>query len=195
MSLGGCMITSKTNINIFWKNFLHSGSPSGTLHSKKIQITLILAIEANSALSWQNGLFFRILAHCGINLNFRLDWIQLLCMVYNTKYSKNMYKIWTKFHQLKPKLQMPNRQLQCQEWIDTNILDNKYQAYLFRTELYYKRLWSMWFRQRAKQQWWQVLVYRRKWCMRSAQKVQTIADLAVITGFTHLTAASLEGKA
>ena len=28
------MITSKTKLNVFWKNFLHSRFPSGTLHSK-----------------------------------------------------------------------------------------------------------------------------------------------------------------
>ena len=56
--LCGCMLTSKTKINVFWKNFLHSfRSPSGTLHLKKISNTMISVIEANSALSCQNGLF------------------------------------------------------------------------------------------------------------------------------------------
>ena len=32
--LGGCMITSKTIINIFWKNFLHSTGPFGVSPSK-----------------------------------------------------------------------------------------------------------------------------------------------------------------
>ena len=37
--LGGCTITSKTKINVFWKNFF---------------ATLILAFEANGALSIEN---------------------------------------------------------------------------------------------------------------------------------------------
>ena len=45
---------------MFLKTLLHSGSPLGTLHSKFIQKTLILAFEANSVLSCQNGLFVRI---------------------------------------------------------------------------------------------------------------------------------------
>ena len=40
------------------KFFLHSESLSVTLYLKKYQKTLILAFEANSALSCQNGLFF-----------------------------------------------------------------------------------------------------------------------------------------
>ena len=55
----GCawLPTSKTKIKVFWKFFLHSGSPWATLHSKKFQKRLILAFEADSALSCQNGLF------------------------------------------------------------------------------------------------------------------------------------------
>ena len=53
MCLSGC----NPNQGFFEEFFFHSGSPSGTLHSKKFQKTLILAFEANSALSSQNGLF------------------------------------------------------------------------------------------------------------------------------------------
>ena len=49
-TLGGCTITSKTKINGFLKKFLHLGP----LHSEKIQTTLILAFEANGALSHEN---------------------------------------------------------------------------------------------------------------------------------------------
>ena len=37
------------NSTFFWKKFLHSGSPSRTIHSKKFQTMLILAFEANGA--------------------------------------------------------------------------------------------------------------------------------------------------
>ena len=48
----------KTKINVFWNFFfIQSRSPSETLHSKKFQKTLILAFDANRALSCQNGLF------------------------------------------------------------------------------------------------------------------------------------------
>ena len=49
--LGGCTITSKTKINIFWNFFFTPLAPSGPLRSKKFQKTFILAFEANSALS------------------------------------------------------------------------------------------------------------------------------------------------
>ena len=60
--LGICTITSKAKINIFWKakinvfwNFFFTPlAPSGPLRSKKFQKTLILAFEANSALSHEN---------------------------------------------------------------------------------------------------------------------------------------------
>ena len=45
--------------SMFLNRFLHSGSTSGTLHSKKFQKTLILAFEAYIALSCQNELFSR----------------------------------------------------------------------------------------------------------------------------------------
>ena len=59
---GSCTITSKAKINIFWKakinvfwNFFFTPlAPSGPLHSKIFQKTLILAFEANSALSSKN---------------------------------------------------------------------------------------------------------------------------------------------
>ena len=52
--LGGCTITSKTKINVFWNFFFTPLAPSGPLHSKKFQKMLILAFEANSALSREN---------------------------------------------------------------------------------------------------------------------------------------------
>ena len=52
MCLGGCMITSKAKINIFWNFFFTPLAPSGPLRSKKFQKTLILAFEANSATTW-----------------------------------------------------------------------------------------------------------------------------------------------
>ena len=59
--LGGCTITSKTKINVFWKIFFTPGNPSGTLNSKKF-----LVLEANNALSCPNGLFstFQLLVLC-----------------------------------------------------------------------------------------------------------------------------------
>ena len=44
--LGGCTITTKTKINVVWRR--------GRSVSKKFQTTLILAFEANSALSREN---------------------------------------------------------------------------------------------------------------------------------------------
>ena len=64
MCLGGCTIASKTKINIFWKIFLHTRHPSGTLHSKIFQKTLILAFEAKQFIILQKWTFFRVLAHC-----------------------------------------------------------------------------------------------------------------------------------
>ena len=58
------LFASKAKINVF-EIFPHSGSPAGTLHSKKFQKTLILAFEANSALYYQINFFPRDLAHCG----------------------------------------------------------------------------------------------------------------------------------
>ena len=52
-SLGGCTITSNAKINVFETNS-HFGGYAGPLHSKKFQKTLILAFEANSALSRKN---------------------------------------------------------------------------------------------------------------------------------------------
>ena len=49
--LGGYTITSKTKINIFKKFYLTSLAASRLLHSKFFPKTLILAFEANSALS------------------------------------------------------------------------------------------------------------------------------------------------
>ena len=46
------------------KIFLHSGSPSETLHSNFFLKTLILAFEANSALSCQNGFFLHFSSLC-----------------------------------------------------------------------------------------------------------------------------------
>ena len=57
---GGCTITSKAKINIFWTFFIISPPPSGLLHSKKIHKTLILAFEANNAF-------------CPIKLHFFVD--------------------------------------------------------------------------------------------------------------------------
>ena len=53
-ALGGCTITTKTKINIFGKNFFTPLAPSGPLRSKKYKKLLILAFEANSALSHEN---------------------------------------------------------------------------------------------------------------------------------------------
>ena len=52
--LGGCTITSKAKINVFWNFFFTPLAPFGLLHSKKFPKTLILAFEANSALSREN---------------------------------------------------------------------------------------------------------------------------------------------
>ena len=46
-ALGGCTMTSKTKINVFFTLL----APSGPFRSKKIQKALILAFEANIALS------------------------------------------------------------------------------------------------------------------------------------------------
>ena len=43
--LGGCTITSKAKINVFWNFFFTSLAPSGPLRSKKFQKTSILAFE------------------------------------------------------------------------------------------------------------------------------------------------------
>ena len=52
------LLTSKTKSNVFWKKkFLHSRSFSATIYSKNFLKILILAFEANSALSCKNGLF------------------------------------------------------------------------------------------------------------------------------------------
>ena len=52
--LGGCTITSKTLINVVWNLFFTPLPSSGPLRSKKFQTTLILAFEANSALTREN---------------------------------------------------------------------------------------------------------------------------------------------
>ena len=52
--LGGCTITSKTKINVFWNIFFTPLAPFGQLYSKIFYKMLILALEANSALSWEN---------------------------------------------------------------------------------------------------------------------------------------------
>ena len=60
--LGGCTITSKAKINVFWNFFFTPLAPLALLHLKKFQKTLILAFqkmlilafEANSALSREN---------------------------------------------------------------------------------------------------------------------------------------------
>ena len=52
--LSGCTITSKTKINVVWNFFLTPLTLLGPLRSKKFQTTLILAFEANSALSHEN---------------------------------------------------------------------------------------------------------------------------------------------
>ena len=49
----------------FEKNFFTPGLLRGPSTWKKFQKTLILAFEANIALSYQNGYFFRALSHCG----------------------------------------------------------------------------------------------------------------------------------
>ena len=54
MCLGGCTITSKTKINVFWKKFFTPLTPLLPLHSKFFQKTLILDYEANSAFSREN---------------------------------------------------------------------------------------------------------------------------------------------
>ena len=54
MCLGNCTIISKAKINVFWKIFFTPLDPSGLLRSKKFQKMLILAFEANSALSHEN---------------------------------------------------------------------------------------------------------------------------------------------
>ena len=63
MCSGGYTITSKAKINVFWNFFINLLASTEPLCSKFFQKTLILAFEANSALS-QNYTFFRIWAHC-----------------------------------------------------------------------------------------------------------------------------------
>ena len=48
----------------FWSHFFSSLSSGELILEKNFHKTLILAFEANSALSCQNGLFFLVLAHC-----------------------------------------------------------------------------------------------------------------------------------
>ena len=68
MCLCGCTITSMTKINVFWNFFFIPDTyPSVTLCTKFFQKMLILVFEANRAYSCQIGLFFRVLAHCGIH--------------------------------------------------------------------------------------------------------------------------------
>ena len=63
--LGGYMITSKTKMKVFLNIFYLLQVPFGDPPPEKFQKMLILAIEANSALSCQqNGLFFRGLVQC-----------------------------------------------------------------------------------------------------------------------------------
>ena len=58
------MITSKSKINIFLKNFFALQAPSGLLRLNFFKRKmLILAFEANSAASLK-GTIFRILSHC-----------------------------------------------------------------------------------------------------------------------------------
>ena len=47
---------------------------------KNFQKTLILAFEANSALSCQNGLFFRVLSHCAFGFP-KLHFFQILACI------------------------------------------------------------------------------------------------------------------
>ena len=67
--LGGCMITSNTKINIFWKNlvpimklFLHSGYPSGTFCTKNVKKRWF---ETDSALSCKNETKIVKITHSG----------------------------------------------------------------------------------------------------------------------------------
>ena len=62
------MITSKAKINVFW-NFYFAGS-FGPLHSEKFQKTLILAFEANSALSRENENKIVKITHSELLLNW-----------------------------------------------------------------------------------------------------------------------------
>ena len=65
--LGGCMITSKTKINVFWNFFFAPLAPSGPLHSKKISKNVDFSLWGNCATPqthiW-NWNFFRALTHC-----------------------------------------------------------------------------------------------------------------------------------
>ena len=58
-TLGCCIILPQRFNQCFMKLFLYSRSPLEPLHSKKSQKTVILAFEANRALSCQNRLFPR----------------------------------------------------------------------------------------------------------------------------------------
>ena len=62
--LGGCTISSKATF--FEKKFLHSRSPSGTLHSKKFQKTWILVFEVivqPPKHTFKIGIFFLIIVN------------------------------------------------------------------------------------------------------------------------------------
>ena len=61
-----CRITSKAKINVFWNFFFTLLAPSWLLHSKKIQKTLILAFEANSALSCENETKIVTITHSAV---------------------------------------------------------------------------------------------------------------------------------
>ena len=91
---GGCMITAKTKVNVFFIFFLHSGFPLGTLHSKFFQKTMILAFEVNSALSCQMDSFTRFSSLCVGENRWLLIWPEF----FNIKY-KNLLKIvfWNRY--------------------------------------------------------------------------------------------------
>ena len=58
---------------VFWNFLITLMAPSGLLHSKKFQKTLILAFEANSVTSL-NRTFLQILEHCGMLALLKWQW-------------------------------------------------------------------------------------------------------------------------
>ena len=68
MYLFGCTITSKTKINVFWKNFFTPGPVSSSGPPTRIlkKTPLILAFETNSSTISPNCTFLEVLTHCVI---------------------------------------------------------------------------------------------------------------------------------
>ena len=85
MCLGGCMITSKTKLNIFEKYFLHSSS---NLHPKNFNRNVDFSLWGNQCIVPPNYSFFLILAHsvllCGgrrLRLPEHMSWLVVVMVL------------------------------------------------------------------------------------------------------------------